>query len=272
MDLASVIEMKTDKILLCVSDLDRISEYKKLGISNFLFPLKKYCVGYNDFSFDEIKNIDGNVYILMNRLLTDNDIDDFITLDIPSNVNGFVVEDIGLLEVIDKKYKIINFENHLNNNYETINIMLRDFDSLVISSDITKEEITAILERCNKPLVLNTFGKQMVMYSRRYLVSNYLKHYDKNIEYSISIEEKVFKNKFDLVENDYGTAVFNHEYTDYRNLVDEIDDSKILFYLIDTNFLQPNSFKDVLDKKVISNTTEGFLNKKTIYKVGEKND
>lgn len=264
--------MKPDKILLCVSDLSRISEYKKLGITNFLFPLRDYCVGYNDFSFDEIKDIDGNIYVLMNRLLTDDDIDNFIKLDIPDNVKGFIVEDIGLLEVLDKKYKIIDFENHLNNNYETINIMLRDFDSLVISSDITKEEIITILNKCTKPLILNTFGKQMVMYSRRYLVSNYLNHYKKDIEYNLSIEEQIFKNKFDLVENSYGTAVFNHEFTDYRNLVDDIDDSKILFYLIDTNFLQPNGFKDILENKVIPNTTEGFLNKKTIYKVGEKND
>ena len=124
--------MKKDKILLLTTDLNNIEAYKKEGLNNFLFALKGYSIGYNSFLFDEIKDIDANVYILMNRLLTDTDIDEFLKLDIPKNVKGFIIEDIGLLEVIDKKYKVIIFENHLNNNYETINIMLEDADSLVI--------------------------------------------------------------------------------------------------------------------------------------------
>jgi len=56
--------MKTDKILLNVSSLDNIEEYKELGVSNFLFPLENYSVGYNTFSFEDIKNFKDNAYVL----------------------------------------------------------------------------------------------------------------------------------------------------------------------------------------------------------------
>ena len=264
--------MKTNKILLLVDNLDNIKEYKKEGCTNFLFALKGYSIGYNSFLFDEINDIDGNIYILMNRLLTDNDIDEFLKLDIPSNVKGFVIEDIGLLEVIDKKYEVIIYENHLNNNYETINIMLESSNSLVISSDITLEEINTILEKTNKPLVLFTFGKQMVMYSRRYLVSNYLKEYDLDLSDELIARETVSKHEFLLKENEYGTAVFDNKYLDYRSVLDNLDDSKIKYYLVDISNLSLDVVKNIINLKEVNNTTDGFLYKKTVYKVGDLDD
>ena len=264
--------MKKDKVLLLTTDLNNISKYQKEGLNNFLFALKGYSIGYNSFLFDEIKDIDGNVYILINRLLTDTDIDEFLKLDIPSNVKGFIIEDIGLIEVIDKKYEIIIYENHLNNNYETINIMLESSNSLVISSDITLEEINTILEKTNKPLVLFTFGKQMVMYSRRYLVSNYLKEYDLDLSDELIARETVSKHEFDLKENEYGTAVFYNKYLDYRSVLDNLDDSKIKYYLVDTSNLSINEVKNIINLKEVNNTTDGFLYKKTVYKVGDLDD
>lgn len=270
MVLALVIEKMESKILLNISNLDDIEEYKKLGITNFLFPLKDYSVGYKDFSFDEIKDIKGNIYILTNRLLEDEDIDNFLNMDIPKNVKGFVVEDIGLYYVLKNKgYELINFQNHLNNNYETINIMLNDFDSLVISTDITLEEISIILDKTTKPLILNTFGKPMIMYSRRRLITNYMRYYGRDSKDKLSINENIFHKHFDLVENKYGTAIFNHEFTDYRGVLEKLDDNKIKYYLIDTNFISASDMKKVINNEKIDNTSDGFLYKKTIYKVGD---
>lgn len=259
-----------NKVLLNISDLNDIKEYEKLGYSNFLFPLKDYSIGYKDFSFEEIQNIRGNVYILANRLLTDDDIGEFVKMDIPSNVKGFIIEDIGLYYVLkDKNYELINFQNHLNNNYATINIMLRDFDSLVLSTDITLDEIKEILAKTSKSLVLNTFGKQMVMYSRRKLISNYMQNYGEEFKDKLSIHERINNKYFDLVENRYGTAIFNHKYTDYRKIISELDDSKIKFYLIDTNFLSKEDARKILNGDDIDLETDGFLYKKTVYKVGD---
>ena len=65
--------MMKDKTLLCIKNLNEVAYFKKLGISNFLFPLKGYSVGYDTFSLDDLKKLDVNVYIWVNRILTDED-------------------------------------------------------------------------------------------------------------------------------------------------------------------------------------------------------
>ena len=66
-----------NKILIYVDNLDYVSEYRKAGVSAFLFALKDYCVGYeNTYTLDEIIKVDvSNKYLLINRILDCKDID-----------------------------------------------------------------------------------------------------------------------------------------------------------------------------------------------------
>ena len=260
--------MKRDKILLLVDNLSDIKEYKKLGISNFLFPLKDYSVGYKSFSFDEIKSIDGNIFILMNRLLEDEDIDEFVKVNIPSNIKGFIVEDIGLLEILKEKgFEVILYQNHLNNSYKTVNHWLNSFDSLVISTDITSMEISEIVSKSSKPLVLNTFGFPLIMYSRRLLVSNFTKHIGATVTKEMTINEERKDQDFFLKENEYGTAIFYSIPFDYRSIIEELD-YNLKYYLINTAYMDINTIKDVITGKVVD-ANRGFLDEKTIYRIGD---
>ena len=260
--------MKRDKILLQIDNLNDIDFYNKLGITNLLFPLKDYSVGYNDFSFDDIKDMNG-VYILMNRLLTDDDLDAFLNMEIPSNVKGFVIEDVGLYEMLSNRgYEVINYQNHLNNNYLTINYWLKYCDSLVISTDITEEEVKKILVNANKPLVLNTFGYPMIMYSRRTLLTNYYLHLNKEKQDRLDLFERTTNSHFFVRENEYGTAIFNSIPINYNSIIDDDLDEHIKFYLINSSFCDKDTIKDIIDGNN-SVGTRGFLDKKTVYKVGD---
>lgn len=261
--------MKKDKILINVNNLDDIEKYKKLGITNFLFGLSGFTIGYSEFTLEEISKINGNVYVLVNKILTDEDIDEFLKLDIPASVVGFVIEDTGLYYALkDTKYELINFQNHLNNNFKTINYWLNHFDSLVLSTDITLEEIKEILSKCDEPIIINALGYPMIMYSRRQVVSNYYRHMGKEPKKSVEIDEPISKNKFLLKENNYGTAVFNNQVTNYIKYLDELDDSKIKFYLVNTEFLEFDDVEKALRGEELNNQSDGFINKKTIYRVG----
>lgn len=262
--------MKKDKILLCIEKLEDIEKYEKLGISNFLFPLKDFSVGYDSFSFEEIASLEVNAYILANRLLTDDDIDAFLSLNIPSNVLGFIVEDTGLYVAIkDKGYTLINFQNHLNANYKTCNYWLRRFDSLVLSTDITLEEIRTILKECNKPLVIHAFGYPMIMYSRRALVSNYYDNFKKSGKKEVTLKDPKGDFDFRLKETDYGTSCFDSHILDTRSILDDLPDEKILFYLIYSNDIDASLVKKAISGKEIEGTTRGFLDKKTVYRIGD---
>lgn len=262
--------MKNDKILLNISKIEDLEKFKKLGISNFLFPLKDFSIGSASFSFEEIASTGVEAYVLVNRILTDDDIDIFMELSIPDNVKGFIIEDTGLLyELKDSKYELINFQNHLNNNYETVNFWLDYFDSLVVSSDITADEIATIFDKSSKPLVLSVLFYPMIMYSRRNLVGNYYRHLNEPQKRRLNIDVFNSNSTFKLVENDYGTAVFDSELVDIRAFAVSLDEKKIKFYLIDTNFLDFETVKSALKGDNISLGTLGFLNKKTVYKVGD---
>ena len=57
-------------ILIYVDKLEYISDYRKAGVSAFLFGLSNYCVGYNTYTLDDIKNVEvSNKYLLINRVL-----------------------------------------------------------------------------------------------------------------------------------------------------------------------------------------------------------
>ncbi len=261
-------KMKRDKILISVSNIEDIKEYKKLGITNFLFPLKDYSVGYPAFSFAEISSTNVRSFVFINRLLEDDDIDKFVELDIPKNVKGFVIEDIGLLEILKRKgYEVILYQNHLNNCYKTVNHWLKDFDSVVISTDITKEEIKLIIDKSTKNLVLNTFGFPLIMYSRRLLVSNFTKHIGATVTKEMTINEERKNQDFFLKENEYGTAIFYSIPFDYRSIIEELD-YNLKYYLINTAYMDINTIKDVITGKVVD-ANRGFLDEKTIYRIGD---
>ena len=95
-----------NKFLVSINKLEDIDIYKKVGITTFVFALKNYSIGYeNSFSIEEINSIDANKYCLINRLLTSKEIEDLIKLLPSINVNGFIIEDIGLIDSIKKLNK-----------------------------------------------------------------------------------------------------------------------------------------------------------------------
>lgn len=262
--------MRRDKILLQLDSTKEIGEYEKMGVTNFLFPLRGYSVGYDDFSFEEIESSQVDAYILANRLLTDKDIDEFLKLKIPHNVKGFVIEDTGLYyELKDKGYTLINFQNHLNANAETVNFWLEYYDSLVISTDITEAEIKTIVDESTKPLVLNALGYPMIMYSRRALVSNFYQNFSLGNKKEVTLGDPKGQFEFKLRETDYGTACFDSKILDARDLVDVLPDEKMLFYLINGARLDRESIKHAIEGEKIANATRGFLDKKTFFKVGD---
>lgn len=262
--------MKRDKILVVVDDLGSISAYEKLGISNFLFPLENYSVGYRTYTFEEIEKTGAQAFVLMNRLLTDRDIDDFQKLVIPSNVKGFIVEDIGLLEPLSKtSLKVINFQNHLNANYASVLYWLNYYDSLVVSTDITEEEIKEMLDRTPKPLVIYTLGRPMIMYSRRKLISNFYENVQKDKRDEVTLNDPKGEFSFKLRETEYGTACFDSKILDARKTIENFPDEKIAFYLIDAQTVGKENVTRAIEGEILENATDGFLHKKTVYRIGD---
>ncbi len=267
--------MKLNKLLYIVTEKEYLSDLKKVDVKNFLFPLKDFCVGYpNTYDIDEIEE---NSFILINRILDNKSLDklESILKDI-KNIKGIVFDDFGVLYLINKlklNVETILFQNHFGTNYQSINNNLEYVDSVVVSTDITKDEITEILDKTCKPLTIFAFGLTAAMYSRRKLLSNFYEEFNLNKDNNVTIHEKISNNDFIMVENEYGVVGYQKNYYNGFELFE--NDSNVKYFLINPLFLSKDSQLELIDNiknssfnlNILNDT--GFLYKPTIYKIKE---
>lgn len=267
--------MTKNNVLLLVDNEEKLKALKGEENVTFLFPVKDFTVGFpSPFS---ILNIKEEGYIFVNRVLDNKGIENFkqFLRDLPSNIKGIVFDDIGVLNVLlEENSSLIKilFLNHMNSNYESINAYLEYVDSVVVSTDITVDEVSEILSMANKPVVLYTFGHMNIMYSRRTLITNYNKHFHMEEERVSSLEEITSHQKFQAVENEYGTVLYTKEPFNGLALL-ELDKKNILFYLINTLFLDTSEVKELLQdpKACISKYPYKYLSEEeTIFKLKEE--
>lgn len=257
--------MKTNKILITITDIDLIKEYEKLGIYNYVFPLNGFTVGIpNTFLSSEI-NYNGFIYI--NRILDNKGIDDLKSIkeDILNNKNiiGIIFDDLGVYEVFkDTKLEKILFLTHGMNNKLDVSIYLKLVDSVILSTDLTYQELSSIVDYNNNVSIF-TFGLISTMYSRRYLIKNYCDFYNLNYKNPLCISNT--NVEFIMYENVYGTLIYNSSYLYDENLFKL--DCKYYFY--NPIFLSNKDIIDVLNNNININTSTHFLYKKTIFKVKE---
>ena len=260
--------MKKEKILINIEQLNDIGYYKKIGINNFLFAVKDFSIGYNSFEIEELENIECNKYLLINRIFNSEDCEKFKNI-IPklSMFDGIIFEDIAVYNMLkNTDINLIWNQTHFATNYSSINHWLELVNSAVISNELTLEEVCDILEKSNKKLVLNIFGKNPVMYSRRTLLTNFNRNFKLEDNREMILCESITKNEFLAKEIDKGTFILNNKHFNLIPFLNKFNENKIELYLIYPNGLNAEEINNYLNGKV-DNTDAGFMNKKTIYKL-----
>ena len=253
-----------NNVLFTVTNLNLIKDLKGLGITKFVFPLSFFCVGITKtYTLDEIK--EENAYIFVNRILDCNSIDKLseILHHLPKNIKGIIFDDLGLIEVLkDINIEKILYYSHFNTNYASINYFFDYVDEVIVSTDISEEEIDEIIIKAKKMVSLFVFGLVPSLYSRRTLLTNYAKQF--NLPEERQKELGINDKKFIAIENEFGTMMYHYPYYDGTRLLKK--QAKYLFYypilLGDQDVLKiaQNDFGGVI-------SDNGFLDTKTIYKV-----
>lgn len=258
------------KILININELNEIEKYKEIGITNFLFAVNNLSIGYNSFDLSEIPK---DSYLLINRVMDTKTIDMVRSLkDELLSFKGIVFEDLGIYHIFkDLDIELIWFQNHFGTNTSSINYYLdHGCTSAFISNEITKGEIIDIVNNAHKPVVLNIFGKNQIMYSRRTLLSNFNKYQNLDDNKHMVLDVQNNDCTFEAKESDYGTVLFNNEYFNYLPIIKDLNDNNILFYYIANLDLVPEEIIEIINGKTFGN--DGFLNKKTVYKMSEYTD
>lgn len=249
--------------LVTVTNREIIDDLRNIPNVTLVYPLKSFCVGYTDY-FD-ILEIDD--YVLVNRILDDNDLDKLESILNSSNIKGIVFDDLGIIDIVaNLDITKILLLDHLATNTKSINYYLEYVDSVVVSNDLTKDEILNIVSHANKPLVVNVFGLKTLMYSRRLLLSNYQEYYKLNKEnvMSANIEDKGFK----IVENAYGTKFYASK---YYNALELLSLQNVLYFWYDPVLLDDAKIMDVVKYGTMPDNLSDslFLHRATVYKVGD---
>ena len=248
--------------------------YEKYDINTFLLPLEEYSVGCNVyFNIDEINMYanDYDIYVLMNKFLHKN-IDNFDINKFNKNIK-FIVEDIGLVNKIDSD-RLVLYENHILSNYKAINY-LRDLsiNNVVINNDLTIKELETIDKKTSSNIFYYYVGKNILMYSRRPLVTSYKKHFDiKNNKNEYLINEKVTHKTLDIVEEKYSSVVrFNKIFCASRYL-DKLKNFNLIYDLSNIDEINEKMILERMDSTGLCDLIDSdyyFLENDIKYKVGD---
>lgn len=216
---------------------------------------KFFTTGFN-YTLDEIKEINDycknhnrKIYIVMDDFVSETDKEQLVSylrfikgLD----VDGIYFHDLGVYDaakIYDLNDKLIyDGKTVLCNSLDTA-YMLKKVDSVVISRELTLDEINTIVRNNPGKVDLQIFGHVRLSYSKRKFLKNYFKEINKEYDYlnkeTLTIAEEQRDYRFPIMETLDGTYV----YSDYIfEMMSEIVDLEqyVKRGIVDTLFVDDN--------------------------------
>ena len=83
----------------------------------------------------------------------------------------------------------------------------------------------------------------------------------------VILRETITNNEFKAIESDKGTYILNNKYFNIINYLKEFNDENVLYYLIYPNGINVSDMTEIIDGNKEIDSDDGFMNKKTIYKL-----
>lgn len=288
---------------LIIKPETEIDYYYKIGIRDFLLPLKNYSVEYTSFyTLEDIENIkkkykDINIFVSINKNIFNNELENLEsilkTLDTLKIKAVFFYDQsiIMLCQKIDANFSLVWAQTHMVTNYKTADYYYDNGVSYaLLSKEITKDEITDISKKSKIGTIVELISLPSVAFSRRKLITNYYRDLDKDKRKRLEIEEKVSHDSYELDENSDGVTFYKKSIlngcfilddliksdVDYILLKEDMIIEKIFHEVVKDVFEYVNNYKNLTledknnfiekEENLLGNDT-GFFYKKTIYKV-----
>lgn len=216
-------------------------------------------------------NTDKEVTIAMNKMIHNKDLElvkEVLNKIKDSKISKIMFYDLGIFNMCRDmciKKELILSQEHLNASINSNNFYYdKGIHNVFITSDITFDEILEIKNSTKMNVYYTVYGYLPIFYSRRYLLSNYFKYIDRDMEDDTYF---IFNNdmKYMIKEYSYGTII----YSPFVNLINEIDKiNTIDNMIIDLSYTDDiNVIDKFINKESMDNTYIGFYDKKTIYKL-----
>lgn len=266
------------KKILVIPNKNNLDKLISTDIYGFLLPIEGLSCNFGGyFNVSDIKKIlnktGKEISVIINKIMHNDDLyfleNTLVELN-KLNISKILFYDLSVMNICNRlniKKELVIYQDHLNASGNSNRFFKkRGVNYTVITNDITKEEINEISNNINVMLIV--YGYLPIFYSRRYLISNYLKYIGKD-KISNLYYIKHNGKKYPIKEEENGCAIYTYKPI---NLIDEIDDIKASYLIINSFNIADDILLKVVDdyinnKKNNEDKYLGFLNVKTVYKV-----
>ena len=188
--------------------MEDINKILNKDIKGIILGVKSLSIYPLELDIDNIidikNNTDKKVYVIINKMIHNNDLDmvrEVINKINDSNIDGIIFYDLGVFNIIKKtnvnKELILSME-HLNAS--------------------TYNEVLDIKSNTGMNIFYMVYGYLPIFYSRRSLITNYFKYIDKE---NNSDRYYIYNDnmKYMVIEHNFGTII----YSPLVNMINEID-------------------------------------------------
>ena len=267
------------KLIVSANSKNHLIDLLKKNIDGIILSIDKLSVNdsfYVDISIlDEIDFKKKEIFVSLNKLMHNNDLEHLriVMNKLKSKDVKILFYDMAVFNIakeLDMIDKLVIYQDHLNASILS-NKFYNDLGirGSYITSDITGDELLDIKKNSNMSIMFMVYGYIPIFYSRRYLISNYLKYIGdkkKGNEYSIVSDTGI---EYPIDEEEYGTTIYTSKEVNLINYLDKIND--IDYIVMRSNKINDDVFNLMVDKFInkdkMDNCYLGFFNTKTIYKV-----
>lgn len=260
-----------------VSDIEKLLLKDINGIILYIDKLSVNSSFYMDIDdIDKIECGDKELFICMNKLMHNKDIDYLreCLLKVRDKNLHILFYDMAVYNIARElgiEDKLVIYQDHLNASILSNRFYNRlGIKYSFITSDITMEELLLIKRNVDSKIMFLGYGYLPIFYSRRYLISNYLKYIDQfdgeKSKYEIVSD---MGKKYTIAEEENGTTIYTDREVNLINYMEQLDE--IDYIVMNSNNIDSDEYLRMVDKFIKREKMDdcylGFFDKKTIYKV-----
>lgn len=274
------------KILVEPISINHLYELSKKDIGGFIVGIKNYSIFQNlKLSIDELKsiNVDKEIYVSLNKLIYNSELDDIknILIELSKlNITGVLFEDISIYKLnrdLGLNLNLIWSSMHLPTNSNSCNYWNeKGCVGSLLSTELMVSDFINIKKNTGMVIMTYLYGYIPIFESSRTLVTNYLKHVNKESNSSIYYAYEKMRNKYYPIYEEYGNTFITEEVLNGINAVNTLKEGNIDYIILNSLMHSEEEFDKVLDEYIeavngkVFNKKDvftGFLFKESIFKV-----
>ena len=202
------------------------------------------------------------------------------------NVTGVIYYDasiVNLKKELNLNINLVWGQEHMTTNYLTANYWNSlGIEFMLVSNEITIDEIIEISKKTNMKLMVQLFGYIPIFNSRRHLVKNYLKTFDLDDADSYFIEKE--GKSYSIVDDNNGTTVYSANILNGIGEYLKLMKNNIEYIILNSYEIKTEQFEKIVElfnsvsennvdscvetiDDMFGNIDRGFLYTETVYKV-----